>query len=376
MIRVIHAITGLGVGGAETMLLNILANQDKAVFDTEVISLTGDGPLANRIRELDIPVSSLGVTGASTGIGATARMARILRAKKPDIVQSWMYHANMLAGLAVQAAGRPALVWGIRHGSLDLRGYRLDTVICAKLAAPLSYTIPDRIVLPSENSLQAHVKFGYDGSKMVVIPNGFDMSRYTPNSDHRQEMRRQLGIPKDAFVIGQVGRFHPDKDHNSFVEAAALLLRSTPNAFFVLCGLDVSWDNPVLSQWISRNDARDRYRLLGLRDDIPRVLNAFDIASSSSATEGFPNAIGEAMASGLPCVVTDVGDSSMIVRGTGVVVPPGNPMALAEGWQKLAAMGPEERMEIGRKARRSIELRFGIQAIASKYEDLYRALLS
>jgi len=184
----------------------------------------------------------------------------------------------------------------------------------------------------------------------------------------------ELGISKDALLIGLVGRFDPQKDHYNFVRAAALLNGHALDAHFLLCGDQVSWENSILTGWIEASGLANRFHLLGRREDITRLTAALDIASSSSYTEGFPNVIGEAMSCGVPCVVTDVGDSALIVGNTGKVVPPKNPEALAAAWGDLIKMGPEYRRQLGSAARRRVEENYSLPAIVSKYENLYKEL--
>ena len=207
---------------------------------------------------------------------------------------------------------------------------------------------------------------------MVVIPNGFDLEGFKPDSSARVSVRTELGIGPNHPVIGLVARFDPQKDHRSFIDAASILAARLPSAWFVLCGDDVTWDNQELARWIDDAGIRDRVYLLGRRDDIARLLNAFDVASLSSAYgEGFPNVVGEAMACGVPCVVTDVGDSAWIVGDTGRVVPIRDPKALADSWLALVEAGQQARQMLGARARARIIEQFDLEVIAGRYAKLY-----
>jgi glycosyltransferase involved in cell wall biosynthesis len=221
-----------------------------------------------------------------------------------------------------------------------------------------------------------HAEFGYVENKMVVIPNGFDLTIFKPEAGTRLSVRQELGISNEALIIGLVGRFDPQKDQYNFVQAAALLHMVLPEVHFLLCGDGISWQNSKLAEWIEKAGIPNNFHLLGRREDITRLTTALDIATSSSIGEGFPNVIGEAMACGVPCVVTDVGDSALIVGDTGRVVPPKNPQALAAAWSDLIKMGPEYRRQLGLAARRRIEENYSLPAIVAQYENLYEELAS
>ena len=217
-----------------------------------------------------------------------------------------------------------------------------------------------------------HTALGYDPEKMVVIPNGFDLDLFKPDLEGGASIRQELGIPEDTMLIGLAGRFDPQKDHHNFIKAAALLPKEILNVQFLLCGDDITWGNRELAQWIDEAGLHRCFHLLGRRNDISRIMTALDIASSSSYGEGFPNVVGEAMACGTPCVVTDVGDSALIVGDTGIVVPPGDPDALALAWKELNEIGKDKRRELGCDARLRIRENFSLPSVVKQYEDLYK----
>lgn len=207
-----------------------------------------------------------------------------------------------------------------------------------------------------------------------MIPNGFDLDAFRPDPESRLAVRRQLEIPEDSLLIGLVARFHPQKDHHNFVQAAGLLHRAMPQVHFLLCGEGITWENPVLGEWIDDAGVESWCHLLGRREDMPKLTAALDIASSSSFGESFPNVVGEAMACGVPCVVTDVGDCAILVGKTGIVVPPNDAGALASAWHQLLEMSHEERRRLGQLARQRIKNKFDLNLVVSRYEDLYKSL--
>ena len=372
--KITHVISGLTAGGAQTMLYKLLSQMDQTAFASEVIPLADVGSLDKKIRALGIPVRSLGMRPGVPNPWGVHRLARWLRRDPPDLVQTWMYHADLIGGLAAKLAGGIPVAWNIRHSDLDANANKRSTYWTIKACAGLSRWLPTRIVCCAELARRVHTDFGYVGEKIVVIPNGFDLTAFRPDLEARLSVRHELGIAKEALIIGLVGRFHPLKDHSNFIDAAARLHSEYPEIHFLLCGDDVTTGNTQLGQWIAARGIGERCHLLGSRDDIPRITAALDIACSSSYTEGFSNVIGEAMACGVPCVVTDVGDSALIVGDTGRVVPPKNPQALAAAWRELIQMCPEKRSLLGAAARRRIGERFSLQAVAQRYEELYEAI--
>jgi glycosyltransferase involved in cell wall biosynthesis len=370
--KVLHVITGLKTGGAEMMLHKVLSHMDSGEFQSEVVSLTGGGEMDQKIRDLHVPVSTLGMARGMPSPQAILRLARRIREARPDVIQTWMYHADLMGGLAARLAGGPPVIWNIRNSALARFALKRRTLWTIKLGAHLSHRLPARIVCCSEAAARDHAEFGYAADKIVVIRNGFALEAYRPDAAMRPCVRRELGIAEEAPLIGLVARFDPAKDHVTFLRAAGRLHKDHPEVHYLLCGKDVTGDNPALTGEIAAAGIGDRCHLLGLRRDIPRLTAALDIAASSSAGEAFPNAIGEAMACGIPCAVTDVGDSAMLVGGTGRVVPPRDPQALAGAWREMLEMGEEGRRRLGTLARQRVETEFDIKGVALCYGQLYQ----
>jgi len=375
MTTILHVITGLHVGGAEVMLYNLLSSMDRNRFAPEVISLLEPGPVGRKIEALGIRVRSLGMTRGMPRPSHVLRLARWLKADSPDLVQTWMYHANLIGGLAAKCAGNVPVIWGIHHSTLDSTA-KARTIGIAKVSALLSRWLPARIVYCSEASRAAHSQLGYHSDKAVVIPNGFDLTTFRPDPLARTSLCRELALPDHTPLVGLVARFHPLKDHRTFLQAAAYLHADLPDVRFVLCGVGVDWQNPELSQWVRQAGLEGACYLLGPREDMPRVTAALDVASSSSIGEAFPLVIGEAMSCGVPCIVTDVGDSAAIVGDTGIVVPPRDAHALAEGWRHMLELPAEQRAHLGMLARQRITERYSLAHVVSEYECLYQAVLA
>jgi glycosyltransferase involved in cell wall biosynthesis len=231
--------------------------------------------------------------------------------------------------------------------------------------------LPQKIIFNSKAGAEDHCRMGYRSDKSCIIPNGFDTKLFSPSEKNRSCVRLELNIPEEAVLIGLIGRFNPLKDHSCFLKAGEKLLSNKREIFFLLAGREVDWQNWQLKQFIEKLGMSEKVFLLGERRDVHRITAAFDIAACSSVAEGFPNVIGEAMSCGIPCVVTDVGDSAWLVGDSGMVVPPRNHEALCEAWLKLIEMGSAKRRVLGEKARKRIENHFSIQKVVKKYEQLY-----
>jgi len=376
MAKISHVITGLSTGGAEMMLYKLLRAMDFHSFPSEVISLTDRGPVGEKMRSMGIEVTALGMRRGVPNPFGLWRLMRYIKKSRPDIVHCWMYHSNLLGGLAGRWAGKIPVIWGVRQTNLDPQYNKKMSLWTVRLGAFLSSSLPRRIVFNSEASCEVHSKWGYAAEKMVVIPNGFELDLFKPDPKGRLAVRQELGIAGKAFLIGLVGRFDAVKDHSTFLRAAGLAARRHEDVRFLLCGEKVTWQNKTLASVIDQEALRDRCHLLGTREDIPRVTAALDLATSSSAGEAFSNVIGEAMACGVPCVVTDVGDSALIVGNTGRVVPPHDPHALAEGWEYFIHLSKKQILAMGWAARARVKENYSLERIAARFENLYRVILS
>lgn len=371
MIKVTHIVSGLAADGAERMLDNIASSLDPDRFRSEVISLTDLGDLGPGMRARGIPVSALQMGRGWPNPLLLFRLAAWLRASQPQIVQTWMYHADLAGGLAARLSGKPKVIWGIHHSSLKSGENRRRTIWTARACARLSKFLPARIVCCSPAARRVHTDIGYAQDKTEVISNGVDIEAFRPDQDARETVRRELDIPTGALVVGMAARFHIQKDHRNFVQAAARVYQKLPTAYFVLCGAEMNWDNSILTRWIIDAGIKSRTRLLGIRRDMNRVFASMDVVTSSSLSEALPMSIAEAMASAVPCAVTDVGDCALLVDATGIVVPPLDSEVLARAWEQLLTMDRDARRNLGAAARRRVESHFSLSSVLQRYQELY-----
>lgn len=357
------------------MLLKLTTHQDRSRFEPTVISLLHDGPIGQDLRELGVQVEVLGMSADRPRIRDAVTLARLLRRSQPDIVQTWVYQSDLLGGVAARVATpRARVIWGLR-GSPEAGSSPQRTLRIMKVCARLSRLVPSRIVSCSRRLVDLHAGVGYRRDRMSVIPNGFDLSDLTPVPGAQASVRAELDLAPETRLVGLVGRYDPQKDHATFIDAASRLLGDREDVHFILCGLDVDRSNADLAAAVARSPRPAHFHLLGRRSDIPALNTAFDIAVSSSAYgEGFSNTLGEAMACETPCVATDVGDSALIVDRYGLLVPPRDPDALAHRIQQLLDLEPAELEDLGRQARSYVRSHFDIEGVTRQFEGLWSEL--
>ncbi|MEA2596597.1 MAG: hypothetical protein QOF01_3066 [Thermomicrobiales bacterium] len=372
--KTLHVISGLHTGGAEVMLLRLLEHLQTSTHEPYVIGLTHPGHISACIAELGIPVEMLNSRRRVPDPSIVLNVARSMRRFRPDVVQTWMYHSDLIGGLAARAAGNPPVAWCLQQGDLSPHLNKRSTLLTARACALLSSRLPAAIVCCAESTRHLHVEFGYHPAKMLVIPNGFDLDRFRPDPDARLAIRRELGLPEHGRLVGMLARFHPYKDHRNFVNAAGIVRQQRDDVHFVLAGARISWDNSELVSWIDEAGIRDRIHLLGVRHDTPAVQASLDVACLSSRGEGLPLTVGEAMACGVPCAVTDVGDAALLVGDTGRVVPPCDSAALAEACLSLLSLNAEDHRRLGESARRRIAARYSLPWVARQYAELHERL--
>lgn len=359
------------------MLYKLLSHGDSRGFRPAVISLGKRSTLDARIEALGVPVYNIGMRPSKLPTpGQLRRLVSAVRQVNPDVIQGWMYHGCLAAEFARTFAARGApVIWGLHSCNNDLTLEKRLTAAIIRLCGRLSAR-PAKIIYVSEASRQQHEAMGYHAQNAHVIPNGFDTTHFAPSTEARAEVRAELGVEEDHLLIGLVGRFHPMKDHINFLRAASLLSADYHAARFLLVGREVDADNPVLRRLLVRLGLEGRTHLLGERNDISRLIAASDICSlSSSYGESFPLVVGEAMACGVPCVVTDVGDAAKLVGPTGLVVPPRDSEALAEAWRELIRLGSAGRAQLGEAARARVRENFHVASVTAQYEALFRSVL-
>ena len=375
-LHIVHVITGLGQGGAEAMLekLVLAARQHSPDVTQEIISLRDLGDIGPRLLAEGVRVRALGLVGASSAPGAFLRLVRWLRdLPRTTVVQTWMYHADLIGGLAARLAGKSAIVWNVRQTGLELRDIGRATRMVVRACAWDSHHVPARIVCNAQAAIAAHGAVGYATVRFQVIANGFDTTRFSRQLHARAVIRQRWKLDDKHLAIGLVARLDPQKDHRNFILAAKEVARALPCARFVLVGRGIP-ESAELTQCIEENGLTDRFVREGQQQDIPAIMSGLDIFCLSSRAEGFPNVLGEAMACETPSVSTDVGDARMLLVDPHCLAPAENSQALATALLAMARTSPTERLAIAAGQRQRIVAAFGIASIWTQYLSLYRTL--
>jgi glycosyltransferase involved in cell wall biosynthesis len=365
-IRLVFLIRNLAIGGAERQLVTLAKGLDRSIFEVTVLCLYGGGELTRELTNTGVSVISLEKSSRWDLARFSLRFVTVLRRLQPDILHSYLTGQNLLTVLAKPALpAATRVVWGVRDSDVDTRQDDWLAKSTCWLESRVS-RFADLIIFNSNAGRNYHLAAGFHGSRMVVIPNGVDTRRFSPDKASRSRVRLSWRVPEGSLLIGIVGRLNPMKDHQTFLRAAAILAKSRADARFVCIGAGPGGYTYDLKTMAGKLGLGDKVIWPGLiLHDIPAAYNALDICcSSSSFGEGMSNAIAEAMACGVPCVVTDVGDSKLIVGETGILVLPKNPEALSAGWIAMA-----ERLsspQLHHAVRERIESRFSLAALVRK----------
>lgn len=377
VIKVLYITSGLRSGGAESALLRLLERAALGGCAPCVISLHDEGKYGSELARRGIPLYCLRLNRPSSLVTGLVRLFLIARRFRPDVIQGWMYHGNVAALLSrMFVPGSPKIIWGVRANLQSLSTDRPLTRLTIRIGALLSGLV-DLIIYVSRGAEELHTRLGYCGRRVLVIPNGFDVKRFTPPSAvERMRSRVTLGFEPTRILCVHIARFHPVKDHVTFLNAAAIVAMRNPDVRFALAGGGVTLENPQLAKMIRELKLSEKIKLLGELPDCLDLLRAADFVCLSSRSEAFPNVIGEAMAMGLPCVSTDVGDVKEIVGDTGILTTPGDPHELAEALLRMASIPADERMSMGARARYRVVRRYQIDDTARAYWRAYHTLLT
>jgi len=368
--KIMHIITGLKGGGAEAVLVR-LCRYDTDLTTHCVVSLSDEGKWGEGLRSHGIQTYFLGMGSSVFGLWKIFSLVRIIRHEQPDIVQTWMYHADFLGGIAARLAGVKRIFWGIRTSDPENVDSSKITGLISRVCAFLSSSIPEKIICCAYRAQSTHKEKGYCPRKMIVIQNGYDFSKFHPDVMMRESIRNDLGVRSGDFLIGMIARYSPCKDHQNLLEALALL-KGKMNFICLLVGENIK-GNEVLWKVVLRLGLENNVRLLEFRKDIQSIMNALDIHVLSSLAEGFPNVLAEAMACGIPAISTDVGDAKYILGDPAMCCPPRSPSALAElimaqknKWKKEA-----EWAEFKNIVRTRITEHFSLQGMVEGYNSVW-----
>lgn len=326
---VLHITTGLRNEGAQAVLYRLVTNDRQHTH--QVISLMDSGSYGEKLSCAGIPVHALDMPSGSLTLYGLVKLFRLIRKINPDVIQTWMYHANLVGGVIARIARKHVVIWGIHHSDLESGKLSPKTRLVAHMCAWLSWFVPKKIVCCSEAAAAVHVSLDYSSRKIAVVHNGISTFEFKPNEKYRIELRNKLGVQDNEVLIGMVARWDSHKDHATLIAALGHLKSVSPRSWrCILIGSGMNEANHELICLLNESGVRDRFILAGLCDDVAILMNALDLHVLSSSGESFGNVTVEAMASGVPAIVTDVGVGLIIVGKTGWVVPPSNPEAMSD----------------------------------------------
>jgi glycosyltransferase involved in cell wall biosynthesis len=367
--KILHIITGLGDGGAELTLFKICK------YDTNnkhiVISLKDKGKYFSLLKKLDIEVYGLNMNFFS--IYKFFFLIKLISSIKPNIVQTWLVHADFIGGIAARLVGIKNVIWNIRYSNIEIGKSKLSTILILRILSKLSFIIPLFIITVSKRAIKIYEKKGYDKKKLKFIPNGYDLSILKVNKIQKRNFKKKINIKKQIPIIGNVARYDPQKDHLNLLYALSLIRLKNIDFFCTLVGSNINKSNIDLVSKIKKLKLSNFVKLLGRNDNISEVMNGLDIhVLSSSYGEGFPNVVAESMACGTPCITTDVGDAAFIVGKTGWVVPPKNPIRLSKSIEMaLNEIGTVKWKKRCNKSRAKIKEKFSINKMLESYNKIW-----
>jgi glycosyltransferase involved in cell wall biosynthesis len=371
--KVVHIITGLGDGGAEHTLFKICKYDN--VNNHVVISLKGPGKYYSLLKRLGIEVYCLNI---NIFFYKFFFLIKLLYTLRPDIVQTWLVHGDLIGGIAARLAGIKNILWNIRYSNFEIKKAKLTTILIVKILIKLSYVIPQSIVVVSKKAKKIYERSGYDKKKLILIPNGYDLLILKPSKLQKRFFKKKYKIKKSTLVIGNIARHDPKKDHLNLLNSLSIVRSKNINFICILAGSNIDRNNISLVTKIKELKLSNYVKLIGQKDNIIEIMNGLDIyIQSSSYGEGFPNVVAEAMACGVSCVVTDVGDAAFIVGKTGVVVPPNNSIQLANALEKtIRKIGTKDLKNKSYKSRLRIKENFDIIKMIKLYNkswiDVYK----
>ena len=380
--KILHVITGLNVGGAESVLSRICFTRSNC--EHVVVSLSRGGFFEGKLVEKGIPVHGLAVKKnvISVCLGFV-RLRRIIKTESPDVIQSWMYHSDFFAFVANAGFSKIPLVWSIRNTTLDPMGSGRMTVTLVKVLGFFAqFSVLKTITTCAQTAIDVHAKHGYPREKFTVIPNGVDCERFQPLAEMQLRLRDYYRFPVQGcdaeelpFQIGFVGRFHAQKNIPLLLQAVSDVLVERPNCYLACAGSGIDSANLELRSLIQENNLGSHISLRGFLSDVDLFFNALDILIlPSSFGEAFPNVLAEAMACGIPCIATDVGDSRIIIGDTGWIVQPNSRMALADAIISASDefADKDKWRKRKEKCRFRVESKYSLEMMIERYTHLWQ----
>jgi glycosyltransferase involved in cell wall biosynthesis len=369
--KLLFVTTGLNIGGAERAMHTIINNGLSERYIIKIISLRDIGHYGEKFESDGIEICCLNLQNPLNLFLSILKAFNFARGFEPDVIQGWMYHGNIFSLLFGRfTRAKPKVYWGIRQTLYDIRKEKVLTQLIIRLEAKLSF-FADGIIYNSKKSQNQHESIGFSKKNSIYIPNGFDLSIWKPDAEKRKALRKELEIPDNSFVIGYIGRFHQMKNIGLLFEVMESVLSENTNSIFLVVGENTDRENLKLKSFYDRLPPQQIVSL-GVRVDIPAVVQCIDLLCLTSAWgEGFPNVIGEAMATGIPCVATDIGDSALVIGETGWIIPPNNVELLANCINVALSESTSAHNSRSVASKKVISENYNITHIVDNYNNVY-----
>jgi glycosyltransferase involved in cell wall biosynthesis len=344
---------------------------EEELFQFEIVALSSADYYVEKIRSLGVPVHILEISANLRSFKNIYLLAKLIVRIRPELVNTWMYHADLVGGVLAKIIRIPCVIWSIRQSNTEYSKYNKLTYFIIKLNSILSYIVPNKIICCSSLTASKHVSIGYDRSKMIVINNGVDTNLYKPSDEAKNNLRKKLGIKNNKYIVGHVARYDPLKGHKLMLECIQHVLNHYKNVIFLLYGMQIDSMNSELTQLIEDLGIHEDVMLLGHSDRLYDIYPAMDLLCLTSISEGFPNVLIEAMACGVPCISTNVSAADEIVGDTGFVVHDKLPENISARIIEYFNNETNIKKEYMKKARQRIIENYSLQKMKQQYSDAY-----